>query len=94
MNITQDQKEILGKAILTYGHEAQTDMVIEECSELIQAIQKHKRNENAQTLANLIDECSDVIIMAEQLIFMIGEPLVKHQVDFKIRRLKEKLENN
>lgn len=42
--MTQEQKETLIRATTTYGCLNQCDMVIEECAELIQAINKAKRS--------------------------------------------------
>lgn len=56
-------KEILIMAIDTYGDEAQEELAIEECAELIQAINhKHRGREH-----NIAEEIADVEIMLEQL---------------------------
>ena len=41
--MNKEQKEILENAINTFGANNQLDMVIEECAELIQAINKMRR---------------------------------------------------
>lgn len=86
-------KEILKKAIDTFGENAQQDMVIEECSELIKAILKYRRNNSASNCKNIIEEIADVEIMCEQLKMMFEcEDEVNKQIEYKINRLKARLE--
>lgn len=54
---------ILNRAIEYYGAENQENMCIEECAELIQAINKKHRGEPH----NISEEIADVEIMLEQL---------------------------
>jgi NTP pyrophosphatase (non-canonical NTP hydrolase) len=93
MELNKEQKELLGKAILTYGHDNQQDMVIEECSELIQAILKKRRKANLENLQNLIEETADVFIMINQMILMVGEANVDTIVQLKLLRLQKNLNN-
>lgn len=58
-----DEKEILKEAINVYGAEQQENMCIEECAELIQAINKKHRGLDS----NLIEEIADVEITIEYL---------------------------
>ena len=55
--------EILKAAIKTFGAEHQENMCIEECAELIQAINKKHRGQPH----NIPEEIADVEIMLEQL---------------------------
>ena len=41
---TVNQGDILEEAIKTYGVESQVNMAIEECAELINALEKYRRN--------------------------------------------------
>lgn len=54
---------ILNAAISVYGEEAQENMAVEECAELIQAINKKHRGQEH----NIPEEIADVEIMLEQL---------------------------
>ena len=55
--------EILNSAIRTFGEQAQENLAVEECAELIQAIShKHRGREH-----NIAEEIADVEIMLEQL---------------------------
>ncbi len=98
-------KEILQKAIDTYGEFPQIDMCIEEMSELTKALCKIKRagakkdyfvdvlQEVNLIRENIIEEMADVeITLAQQKIIFGCEEEVKQQIDFKLNRLKERLE--
>ena len=88
-------KEILQKAIDTYGKDAQQDMCIEEMSELTKAICKIKRNRYNITnklKEDLYEEIADVYIMLEQLEMIFDcEPEVRDLMAYKIRRLEGRL---
>lgn len=85
--------KLLDKAIQTWGIEAQLEMVIEECLELALALQKLKRlrGDMTQKEKNVIDEIADVKIMIKQAEKMFGSEPVNKRVDFKMKRLKERL---
>lgn len=91
MELNLQQLEVLNLAVLEYTSDKQTEMVIEECSELILAIQKHKRNPDGLTVTNMIDEAADVFIMVNQLALILDFEAVNQRVAFKINRLKERL---
>ena len=86
-------KTILQKAIETYGAEAQLNVAIEELSELIKEICKHKRG--ADNVVAIIEEMADVYIMLEQMrmIFDIQNLAINDVVDKKITRLESKLKS-
>lgn len=88
--MTQEE-EICRRALFTYGFDAQTNMVSEECAELINAICKYKRNRCSDT--DVITEIADVMIMCEQMACYFGKGLVEAEKERKLQRLKEKLFN-
>lgn len=59
-------KEILQKAIDTYGEEPQIRQCMEECAELISAIVDYAENDKAST-DNIIEEIADVLITCKQV---------------------------
>jgi len=88
-NLSQEQKTTISNAIKAFGKEKQMDMVIEECAELIQAVNKYKRKPNIDTLKSLAGEIADVQIMLKQLIEMHNlEFDVNRFIDIKLERLK------
>ncbi len=82
------ENEILKAAIETFGDVHQENMVIEECSELIQAIShKHRGREH-----NIPEEIADVEIMLEQLkIINNCHANVRRTRRSKIERLYDRL---
>lgn len=68
-----------------YCYEGQTEQLVEECAELIQAVQKIKRAAKGlggtveETTAQMAEEIADVMIMCEQVKFYLAaldEPVV------------------
>jgi len=84
------REEIARQAVATWGHSAQIDMVIEECSELILALQHFKRGRN--TADDVASELADVSIMFEQARVMFGADAVDEARRRKITRLVLRLE--
>lgn len=87
--MTQEQMRNLNTIVETYGDDAQEDMAIEECSELIKAILKFRRsNEKTVEMRDaVIDEIADVQIMLTQLgIIFNCVAEVEDRIDFKINR--------
>lgn len=62
-----DERNIVLQAIAEYGVDAQTDMMIEEMSELTKALCKYRRKESDETRDNIIEEMADVQIMLDQM---------------------------
>lgn len=87
-----------------YGLEAQMQQLIEEMSELTQAICKHKRKKGeGQPLSdavvarhveeNLIEELGDVKLVLEQVIFLLrADKDVQDVINQKISRTLERME--
>ena len=86
--MTHTVKEIMTQAVLDRGAESQLNMLIEECAELIDAIQKYRRDRVSDK--NIIEEAADVGLCIEQLLFMFDA----HDLFDKIRLAKlERLES-
>lgn len=82
------------KSILKYGKEAQCRQAMEECAELIQAINKCLRYpDKMDSKPNLIEEIADVEIMIFQLkeMFNIDDDIVKDYKFLKARREEKRL---
>lgn len=95
-------KEILQKAIETYGTHNQMLKCIEECSELSRAISRIltelSSGDGFTTEAsqeNLYEELADVSIMISQVMVMFDctDEVIGWQLK-KLNRLKERLEND
>lgn len=81
--------KVLRAAVDTYGKEAQTDMMIEEMSELTKALLKHRRNNTSKTADDILEEMADVEIMLDQMKMIYGDPHIAR--DMKIARLASRL---
>ena len=94
--MTDSEKEILGLAIERYGAEAQTDMAIEEMSELTKALLKYRRSQHGDKtcgdhlVGNIVEEIEDVQIMLDQMKIIYGSSESERR--YKIYRLKERLD--
>lgn len=88
-----EYQKLFKDAVDKWGKDAQLNMVIEECAELIQAITKLKRHENEKTIQNVIEEAADVGIMLAQItiIFECGQDIYREKVE-KMKRLRAKID--
>lgn len=87
----ENSRAVLRQAIETYGAESQLDIAIEEFSELIKEICKHKRHvDNTEAI---IEEMADCYIMLEQMktIFGLCSTVIRDVADKKIERLRSLL---
>lgn len=83
-----------------FGYEAQSNQLIEECAELIQAVSKYRRaaakgeDEKLIALSNLVEEIADVEIMIEQIkhLLQIQDEDILALKQFKINRTKERID--
>lgn len=87
-----NKEELYKIAIETYGDEAQINQGIEEMAELIQAINKFRRNPCKETLKGIAEEIADVEIMLEQYKIIFGATLPVNRIKSnKLQRLAERL---
>ena len=87
-------KEVLKKAIETYGKENQSMMLFEEMAELQKEVCKSLRGNNNHD--EIVEEIANVLIMIEQLKIMhdVKYRELNEMLNFKINRLKERLGQN
>ena len=99
-NREETNASICFEAIKEYGNQSQLDVVVEELSELIQAIQKLKRNSvngkikrDSKEVKNVISEMADVTIMLFQLQQIVGIPdeSIFNEMNRKLDRLKRRI---
>jgi NTP pyrophosphatase (non-canonical NTP hydrolase) len=82
--------QILQSAIDTYGVDPQMDMMVEECSELIQAICKYRRGRDDAT-ANICEEIADVQIVLDQLKLVFDRHAISQAEEYKLTRLCDRV---
>lgn len=87
----KEQTQILERAIKKYGDLAQIDMLVEECAELIVAVNHYKRD-RVHALSDLLSEIADVEIMLTQMKMIFNNYTINELVKFKIYRLKKRLD--
>lgn len=94
--LSDAQQQVLQGAVLHFGEEKQTDMIIEEMAELTKALLKMRRKPHGATQLNVLEEFADAMIMLFQLDFIMvdKDPYHTHlqeYVDSKIARLNDRL---
>ena len=80
-------EKLYTEALRKWGQIAQIDQCIEECGELVAALQQFKRGRPV----NVITEIADVTIMAEQMRLMFGADTVDGLKESKLERLERRL---
>lgn len=86
-----ERREVYETALTKWGIENQLWMVTEECGELLNAIGKMRRER--VTREDVITELADVTIMCEQIAQYMGYDDYTKEIERKIDRLKNRLEN-
>lgn len=95
---TTARPEVLQKAADIYGSKAQTDMAIEEMSELTKALLKYRRavgyDDHKKARADIHEELADAIIMLTQLIMIYGgREQVQANIESKVERLEARMKD-
>ena len=82
-----------------FGFDAQAEKLIEEMAELIVAIKHLKKRDGneADHLANFVEELADVKIMVDQLVYLNDKAApedysVRSEIEFKVNRTMQRIE--
>jgi len=91
IEVVDDTINLYLNLIAKNGKETQCRQAMEECAELIQAINKCLRYPTGASVSNLSEEIADTEIMIAQLklIFNIGESAVEQEKNRKLGRMSE-----
>lgn len=81
---------VSGDTIKAWGESVQFDKTVEECAELIVALQ-HSKNRTLD-VRSLASEIADVLVMVVCCSRVIGEDVVSDEMNKKLLRLKGRLE--
>ena len=94
--MTDMERRTFCAALSRYGAQAQITMVFEEMAELQDVLCKFLRGRvDGDTLANIAEEIADVGIMLDQMAIEFEvEDAVAEQRAHKVRRLRERIEND
>lgn len=84
-----EYNQLLEKAIQTLGAKKQEMKLLEEMSELQEAILKHRQDRD--TVDHVCEELADVIIMVAQMSLAYGTDKVEYWIERKAERLEQRL---
>lgn len=97
LRMKQDWTEFYKKFLDAWGYDAQSNVCIEEMSELTKALCKFARfgkdSAPQEIKDNVIEEIADVLNMAEQMAYYFGSDKVEKVRQQKIARTLNKLNN-
>lgn len=88
----KERQEAYLKIMNHYGYEAQRNMLVEECAETIQAVQKCKRYGTKEAFEHLLGEIADLIVVTTQMYNFCGTGEIDRIIDEKLRRQLERIE--
>ena len=94
VRFTEDEIRLMHLALDQWGLDTQIGQTVEECAELIVALQKYSnRPPQPESVDNIIDEIVDVEMMLAQLriAFNIDDDTFRRQIAQKFARLNEYL---
>ena len=93
--MTDMERKTFCAALSCYGAQAQIIMVFEEMAELQDVLCKVLRGRvDGDTLANIAEEIADVGIMLDQMAIEFKvEDAVEGQRDYKVQRLRNRIEH-
>jgi len=97
IHFPNNQIKIMQQALDQWWLNAQVGQAVEECAELIVALQKHiNRTPLHQNTDNILDEIADVEMMLAQirLALDIDDEALRNRIEYKFERLQRYLENN
>jgi len=87
----ESRKEIMLAALRKFGTKNQILKAAEEFNELSVELLKHAQGDVSEEA--ITDELADAYIMLSQMMIVFKDYRVKNRVDFKLKRLKERVEN-
>lgn len=90
MKFSQEQIGVLNSALKVWGEYEQKRMAVGECGEFLALIGKESRNRTVNE--DWISEIADVTIMMEQMAIIYGYQKVQDMIEYKMDRLKKRLE--
>lgn len=88
--MTSAQYKIITGALEVFGADHQIDKCIEECGELIVALTRYR--DGRATVAEVVDELSDVGVMRRQMVKIFGPAAVERRTAEKMERLAALIE--
>jgi len=78
--------DVYERTIKKWGHDAQINMMIEECAEVIVALRHYSRRK--ASLRAVCSELADVEIMSAQMRISFSNKLIEQEKEIKLLRLE------
>jgi len=94
VKFTENEVKTMQTALDQWGLNAQVGQAIEECAELIVALQKYvNRTPKPGMLENILDEIADVEMMLAQMRLVLGidDEALRKRIEYKFERLNRYL---
>ena len=94
LEFTENEIKLMQTALDRWGLNAQVGQTVEECAELIVALQKYvNRSPQPESVDNILDEIADVEMMLAQmrLVFGIDDDMLRERIKYKFERLSQYL---
>ena len=94
VQFTDSEIAAMQTALDKWGLDAQCDQTVEECAELIVALQKYsKRSPKTATIEEVIDEIADVEIMLAQMRLALGidDLMLRERIGQKFEKMNHYL---
>ena len=88
------EDRLYSEALSKWGIDAQKNMLVEECSELIKAVMKLRRKRNGESLIEFLEELIDVEIMINQMKIFYDKDLLQTIKTQKLEKLQKLLEES
>jgi len=96
IEFNEDEINVMRQCLGQWGMNAQVGQAVEECAELIVALQKYvNRTPQPRAVDNILDEIADVEMMLAQmrLALAIDDDALRKRIEAKFERLRLYLQN-
>jgi len=97
IHFTDDEVNIMQCALDQWGLNAQVGQAVEECAELIVALQKYiNRTPLQESTDGILDEIADVEMMLAQMRLSLGidDDSLRKRIEYKFEKLRQYLSEN
>jgi len=94
VQFSETEVKIMQTALDQWGANAQVGQTVEECAELIVALQKYvNRTPQPGMVENILDEIADVEMMLAQMRLVLGidDDTLRQRIEYKFARLNQYL---
>ncbi|MCL2202529.1 MAG: hypothetical protein FWB88_01120 [Defluviitaleaceae bacterium] len=93
IEFTEAEVKIMQAALDRWSGNMQIGCLVEECAELIVALQKHANRNKPNMIENILEEMADVEIMLAQVRLHLGidDDTLRKQIEYKFERANQYL---